>query len=177
MTLTFHHVETHRESSLHLFPTKKLAFSTEKSIWTDNHQNTAPEEPQQNPACVIHEGLLFKHIIWSEKHFTTLDWILQHIKNNTFPCFASLLWWPIDFLSWFPETAGAHRYDTKLSHGDRIKAESLKLTFHSVRSKNNVYVSFDKGISAAQQRRVATMNLNRAWESRMWFYHLLSVLN
>lgn len=51
MTLTSDPVETHRENSLHLFPTKTLAFRTEKSIWIDNHQNTALEEPQQNPVC------------------------------------------------------------------------------------------------------------------------------
>lgn len=104
MTLISHHIETHGESSLHLFPTKKkkLVFSTEKSIWIDNHQKTVAEEPQQNPACVITEDLLFEHIFSSEHCSTTLDWFLQHSKNNTFSislaCFDDLLIYSTGFL-------------------------------------------------------------------------------
>lgn len=44
--------------------------------------------------------------------------------------------------------------------------------FHSVRSENNVPVSCDKGISTAQQRGAAMMNLNRTQELFMWCYEL-----
>lgn len=102
-------------------------FSTKKSIWIDNYQKITAEEPQWNPACVIPMDLLFEHIFWSEKN------VPQHCENIFFFYFASLLWWPIDLLKWFPETSGAKRYCTELSQGDRIKAEISELTFHSVR--------------------------------------------
>jgi len=62
MALISPHTETQRESSLHIFTTKKLVFSTEKSVQIDNHQKAAAQEPQQNPACVIPEDLLFERI-------------------------------------------------------------------------------------------------------------------
>lgn len=118
MTLISHHIETHRESAFHLFPTKKLVFSTEKPIWIDNHQKTAAEEPQQNPACVIPEDLLFKRIFWSEECSITLDWFLQHRKNNTFStlltCFDGLLIYSTDFLKHLGHTDMTYLMETGL---------------------------------------------------------------
>lgn len=100
MTLIFCHIETHRKSFLHLFPMKKTVFSAEKSIQIDNHQKTA-EEPQSNSACVIPKDTLVEHIFWSEKHATTLYWLLNS-KNDTFSillaCFNDLLIDPAVFL-------------------------------------------------------------------------------
>lgn len=90
-----------------------------------------------------------------------------------------MLWWPIDLLSWFPETSGAHRYD--ISHGDRIKAESFKLTFHSARFENNLYISLDKGISAHQKekkKKELQWWISMGYESPLCdFTSLLPVLN
>lgn len=111
--------------------------------------------------------LLFEHIFSSEKCSNRSYDFYNAVRVIWFFYLAGLLWWPIDLLKWLPETSVVDRYGTEPSEGDRIKAESLEVTFHSARSEN--IGSFDKSISAAQQKGVTMMSLNRNWSSSLGF--------
>lgn len=125
MNLISNHIETNRDSFLHLLPTVSVQYW---KIYLDRQlsEDYCRRTSMKSCMCDTHGFTIWAHLLIWKKCSTTL-W------KYFFFYFASLLWWPIDLLKWFPETSGAKRYCTELSQGDRIKAEISELTFHSVR--------------------------------------------